>query len=181
VTNKAAANRYARALLDVGIAERADLEQIEGQLTEFAALLTQYPALGKVLLNPAVPVQRKHATVKELTDRAATGPILTKLLALLADRDRLVILPDLVASYREKLAAYRKVVHAEVTTAVPLAADRVAEIQRRLAQATGQTVTVQARVDPSIIGGIVAKLGSVVYDASVTRQLEKMRERLVER
>lgn len=181
MTKKAAANRYARALLDVAIAERADLEQIERQLADFAGLLTTYPALGKVLVNPAVPVQRKHAAVTELSARANFGPILTKLLGLLADRDRLVILPDLVASYRERLAAYRKVVHAEVTTAIPLSTERLNDIQARLARATGKTVTVQTRVDPSILGGMVAKVGSVVYDASVTRQLEKMKERLVER
>ena len=178
MTKKAAATRYARALLDVAIAERADLEQIERQLADFAALLTSYPALGTVLLNPAVPVQRKHAAVRELTARLNTGPILTKLLALLADRDRLIILADLVDSYRDKLAVYRKVVHAQVTTAIPLTSERLNDIQSKLAQATGKTVTLQTRVDPSILGGMVAKVGSVVYDASVTRQLEKMKQRL---
>ncbi len=73
---------------------------------------------------------------------------------------------------------YRKVVHAQVTTAIPLTSERLNDIQSKLAQATGKTVTLQTRVDPSILGGMVAKVGSVVYDASVTRQLEKMKQRL---
>lgn len=181
MTNKAAAHRYARALLDVAVAERADLEQIERQLADFASLLPAHPALAKVLLNPAVPTPRKRAAVAELTKQAQVVPILSKLLAMLADRDRLVILPDLVTSYREKLADYRKIVRAEVTTAAPLSADRAQQIQRSLSEATGRQVTMETRVDPAMIGGVVAKVGSIVYDASVARQLQRMKERLVER
>jgi F-type H+-transporting ATPase subunit delta len=180
MTNKTAATRYARALLDVAIKERTNLEEIEQQLTEFANLLTEHPALGKVLLNPAIPVQRKVATVAQLMSLVKISPILAKLLGLLAERDRLILLPDLVASYRDRLADYRQIVRAEVTTATPLPAERAQEIQKSLAQVTGRTVTLQTRIDPAIIGGMVARVGSVVYDASVTRQLQKMRDRLVE-
>jgi F-type H+-transporting ATPase subunit delta len=180
VTNKTAAIRYARALLDVAIKEAADLEQIERELTQFADLLKQYPQLEKVLLNPAVPVPRKRAAVAELLRQAKFSPIVSKLLALLADRDRLVLVPDLLAAYRERLLEHRNIVRAEVTTAVPLDERRAAAIQRGLAQLTGRTVTLATRVDASIIGGLVARLGSTVYDGSVTRQLEKMKERLVE-
>jgi len=68
---------------------------------------------------------------------------------------------------------------AEITTAAPLAADRAQAIQRGLAQLTGRTVTVAARVDPSIIGGVVARIGDTIYDGSVTRQLTKIKETLV--
>ena len=70
MTNKTAAIRYARALLDVALKEQADLEQIESELAAFVDLFTQHPALEKVLLNPAVPVPRKRAAVAELTARA---------------------------------------------------------------------------------------------------------------
>src|SRR5262245_17427195 len=181
MTNKTAATRYARALLDVAIKERADLEAIERELAGFAALLEQQPLLEKVLLNPAVPVPRKRAAVVELTARARLSSIVSKLLALLAERDRLVLMPDLVAAYRDRLADYRKIVRAEVTTAAPLSPERVEEIRSRLAQTTGRSVALQTRVDPAIVGGIVARVGSVVYDASISRQLQKMKERLVER
>ena len=91
MTNKTAAIRYARALLDVAVKEKADLEQIEHELPQFADLFTQYPLLEKVLLNPAVPVPRKRAAVAELLAQAKFTPIVSKLLALLADRDRLVL------------------------------------------------------------------------------------------
>ena len=178
MTNKTAAMRYARALLDVAVKETADLEQIENELSQFVDLLKQYPPLAKVLLNPAVPVPRKRAAVSELLAQAKLSPILSKLLALLADRDRLVLLPDLLDAYRDRLLDYRHVVRAEVTTADPIDARRVEAIQGSLAKVTGRTVTMATKVDPAIIGGLVARIGSTVYDGSVTRQLERMRERL---
>jgi F-type H+-transporting ATPase subunit delta len=180
VTNKTASNRYARALLDVAIKEKADLEAIETDLAQFAQLFTDHPALAKVLLNPAVPVTRKRAAVADLLALAKPSPILGKLIAMLADRDRLVLIPDLLASYRDRLLDYRHVVRAEVTTAAALPAGRAETIAQRLVQLTGSKVLLSTRTDPAIIGGLVARIGTTVYDGSVTRQLEKMKERLVE-
>jgi F-type H+-transporting ATPase subunit delta len=180
MTRKTAAARYARALFDVALKEQADLDRIDQEISGFNDLIVAHPTLGKVLLNPAVPVPRKRAAVTALTARAQVSPIVGKLLALLADRDRLGLLPDLVATYRDRVLAHRNVVRAEVTSAGALAPERVRQIQQSIAGVTGRTVTLDTRVDPSIIGGMVARVGSVVYDASVTRQLEKMRERLVE-
>ena len=178
MTNKTAAIRYARALLDVAVKEKANLEQIENELAQFADLFKQYPTLGKVLLNPAVPVTHKRAAVSDLLAQVKLAPILSKLLALLADRDRLVLLPDLLAAYRDRLHDHRGVVRAEVTTAAPIDAPHGQAIQGSLAKVTGRTVTMATKVDPSIIGGLIARVGSTVYDGSVTRQLQRMRERL---
>jgi F-type H+-transporting ATPase subunit delta len=180
MTNKTAAIRYARALLDVAVKEKSDLERIEEELAAFVDLFTQHPTLAKVLLNPVVPVGRKQAAVAELIARLKTSSILAKLIALLAERDRLVLLPDLLASYRERLLDYQNVVRAEVTTAVPLPADRAQAIERGLAEVTGRTVTLATKVNPSIIGGVIARIGSTVYDGSVTTQLLKMKQRLVD-
>jgi len=180
MTNKTAALRYARALLEVGIKEQADLEGLERDLAAFVGLLSDHPMLAKVLLNPAVPVPRKRGAVVELTTRMQPAPIVGKLLVLLAERDRLVLLPDLLASYRDRLLAHRNVVRAELTTATPLDSARAAAIEQQLARATGRTVTLQTRTDPAIIGGVVARIGSTVYDGSVTRQLARMKERLTE-
>jgi F-type H+-transporting ATPase subunit delta len=178
MTNRAAATRYARALFDVVLKEGGDLEQIDEHLTTFAGLFSLYPLLEKVLLNPAVPVPRKRAVVSELTGRLGIAPVLAKLLIMLAERDRLVLLPDLLSTYRDRVLDHRHVVRAEVTTATPLTTARTQEIEQRLAHVTGRTVTMTARVDPAIIGGVIARIGSTVYDASVTRQLEKIRSRL---
>jgi len=181
VTHKTAASRYARALFDVALREKADLDGVETALASFVDLFPQHPPLAKVLLNPAVPVQRKRAAVGDLATRLGLPSMVAKLLALLADRDRLIILPDLVTAYRERVMTYRKVVRADVTTAMPLSPDKTQALERSLAAVTGRTVSMHARVDPSIIGGIVAKVGSTVYDASVTRQLQRMKDRLAER
>ena len=178
MTSKTAATRYARALFDVALKEKADLRQIEEQLAGFVDLFTQHPALRKVLLNPAVPAPRKRSAVAEFATRLKLTPVLAKLVTLLAERDRLILLTDVLASYRERLLDYQHVVRAEITTAVPLSGTQAQDIERRLAQVTGKTVLVSARVNPDIIGGVVARLGGTVYDASITRQLEKVRMRL---
>lgn len=178
MTSKTAAIRYARALFDVALREQADLDVIDRELAGYLDLFEQYPDLKKVLLNPAVPVPRKRAAVTELTAKAGTAPILAKLLALLAERDRLVILPELLASYRGRVLDHRKIVRAEVTTAMPLADGRAQDIEQRLAVAMGRTVMLQTKVDPAIIGGLVARVGGTVYDGSVAHQLLKMKDRL---
>jgi len=180
MTNKTAATRYARALLDVVVQEKGNPELVEQEVAAFVDLFNRFPALAKSLLNPAVPVPRKRAAVAELTRLAKTSPTVAKLLGLLAERDRLVLLPDLLAAYRDRLLEYRKVVRADITTAAPVPPDRVEAIQRKLAQLSGRTVVLNTRVDGSIIGGVVARIGSTVYDGSVTRQLQRMKERLVE-
>jgi F-type H+-transporting ATPase subunit delta len=125
-----------------------------------------------------VPVSGKHGIVKELASRLAFSPILTKLLLLLADGDRLVLVPDLFAVYRDRLMDHRQIVRADVTTAEPLPEAKVSLLKQRLAQMTGRTVTMTTTVDPSIIGGVVARVGSTVYDGSVATQLDKIKNRL---
>ena len=178
MTNKTAATRYARALLDVAIKERADLDQVERDLDGVAALFTQYPALAKALINPIVPVSRKRAAVAEITASAGLTPMVTKLIGLLADRDRLVLVPDLLTAYRDRLLDHRNVVRAAITTTAPLAADRAKAVEASLSRVTGRTVSLTASVDPSIVGGVVTRIGSTVYDGSISRQLQKIRARL---
>jgi len=178
MTNRTAATRYARALFDVAVAEKTDLAVLEQELAAFSDLVKQHPTLEKVLLNPVVPAPRKREAVTVLAARVGLRPVLAKLLVLLAERDRLVLLPDLLETYRARLLDHQKVVRAEVTTAMPLDADRTKAIEHSLAQATGRTVALTTRVAPEIIGGLVARVGSTVYDGCVTTQLEKMRQRL---
>jgi F-type H+-transporting ATPase subunit delta len=180
MTSKTAAIRYARALFDVALQEKADLARIETELAGVNALFEKEPTLKKVMLNPAVPVPRKRAAMVELTTRANTSTMVGKLLVLLAERDRLTLLPDLLASYRERMLDHQKIVRAEVITATAIDDDTQQAIQRKLAAITGRTVTVVSKMDPAIIGGLVAKVGSTVYDASVMRQLQRMKQRLTE-
>jgi len=181
VTGRAAATRYARALFDVARAEGADLEALRGDLSGFASLASAHEGLARILTNPAVPTPKKRAIVDALIARTpAMSPILARTLRLLADRDRLVLLGEVAAAFERRLLDHRQVVRAEVVTAMELPADRVAALRDGLGAATGREVHIETRVDPSIIGGAITRIGSTVYDGSVTRQLEKMRESLVE-
>jgi F-type H+-transporting ATPase subunit delta len=180
MTSRAAATRYARALLDVVIAEKGNPEQIEQELVALADLIAHNRELHAALTNPTVPVAGKRGVMKELAARLTLSPPAAKLMLLLADRDRLALIPDLVAVYRERLMEHRQVVQAEVTTAVPLPQDRAAQLQQRLAAVTGRQVNMTTRVDPAIIGGIVTRIGSTVYDGSVATQLATMKQKLME-
>ncbi len=178
MTNRSAANRYAKALFDVALAEKGDLDAIQQQIAAFADLFTQNPVLAKILLNPAVPAPRKAAAIALVVESSNPTGVVGKLLVLLAERDRLVLLPELAAAYQDRLLDHQKVVRAEVTSSVPLAVDRTKAIETSLARVTGRSVRLSARVDPGLIGGLVAKIGGTVYDGSVTMQLRKMKQRL---
>jgi F-type H+-transporting ATPase subunit delta len=178
MTSRTAAARYARAALDVATQESADLDRIARELDEFIAFFKQQPVLEALMLNPAVPAPRKRAAMEQITRISGFTPIVAKLLILLADRDRLALLKDISATYHDLLADRRNVVRAEVTSAEPLSNDRLHAIEQRLADVTGKRVAMTAKVDKEIIGGVVARVGSTVYDASIATQLKKMRERL---
>ncbi|MEE2637046.1 MAG: ATP synthase F1 subunit delta [Acidobacteriota bacterium] len=176
-----AAARYARALFDVSVKDR-DLRQVEARLVQFADLIEGHDTLNRVLLNPAIPASRKRAIVEALLGHlGAVTPPVAKLLTLLAERDRLVLLPEVVRSYRVRLLDHLGVVEAHVTTAQPLTADRIISIEHSLTQASGREVTMTTTVDPEILGGLIARLGTTVYDGSIARHLERMRETLLAR
>jgi F-type H+-transporting ATPase subunit delta len=177
MSSRASAARYAKALFDVALKE-ADPAQLERDLAAFATLLSSSAELSVALTNPGVPVVKKQSLTDALATRLNVASPVRKLLGLLAERDRLSLVPDLLALYRDRLQDYQQIVRAEVTTAAPLPAERAEQIQARLAQITGQRVDVTASVDPSIIGGMVARIGSTVYDGSVATQLAKIRQRL---
>jgi F-type H+-transporting ATPase subunit delta len=179
MTNRLAAARYGRALFDVAVKE-SDPQVVEQELAAFVALVQGHEQLGSVLVNPAIPVTRKRALVGKLTARAGLSPVTAKLLGLLAERDRLVLLADMLEEYRQRVLDHQQVVRAAVATAVPLADDRVSALGQAFARVTGRQVRVTTSVDPALIGGVVARIGSVVYDGSVRRQLERIREALTE-
>jgi F-type H+-transporting ATPase subunit delta len=175
--NRALAARYARALFQVAVAE-GDPGAVERELADFVALFDQSPALRRVVSSPAVPVSRKLAVVSAITGRAGLAGPLEKLLKLMAERDHLALLHLLLDAYRRRLMDHLGIVKAEVTTASPLAAERQQAVERALQAATGKRVTITTQVDPGIIGGVVAKVDSTVYDGSVVRQLQRMKEKL---
>ncbi len=177
MANRNSAARYAKALLDVSRQE-GDPQAAERELEAFVSLVTGHDQLARVFVNPAIPAQRKVALVGELAARTGAGPIVRKLIVLLAGRDRLVLLPDLLEEYRSRLLDFQNVVRADVTSAVPLPAGAAEAIGRAIEQRTGRRVSMTSGVDATLIGGVVTRIGSVVYDGSVKRQLEKMKDAL---
>jgi F-type H+-transporting ATPase subunit delta len=179
MTSHRAAVRYARALFDISLSERRDVADTFTELRQFASLLTSNGALHRALTNPAIPVPRKRAVVEALVARAGTlQPAVSKLLLLLADRDRMALLPDISQALENLLMDHQKVVRAELVTALALPNDRVQAITAGLKTATGREVRLDTRVDPAILGGAVARIGGTVYDGSIARQLERMKETL---
>jgi F-type H+-transporting ATPase subunit delta len=179
MTSGLAARRYGAALFDVA-SRGGDVERVRRDLAAMRDLVAGHDELRRVFETPAVPAARKRAILDAVV--AALGDVsveVRRLLELVADRDRLTLLAAITEAYVTQVNAARRTVPADVVTAVPLSDDRRAALTQALGRATGGEVTLSARVDPSIIGGVVARVGSVVFDGSVTRQIERLRERLL--
>jgi F-type H+-transporting ATPase subunit delta len=178
MSTRTSATRYAKALLDVA-SQHADAGQIERQLTTFVETLEANAELRVALTTPSVPAARKRAIVTAVAERIGMATQATKLLGLLADRDRLHLARELLEVYRERLLDQQKVVRAQVRSAAALSAEAVRAIEARLGAVTGKKVAVETVVDPSLLGGVLATVGGTVYDGTVKTQLEKLRQQLV--
>jgi F-type H+-transporting ATPase subunit delta len=178
VSNRTAASRYAKALLDV-VATDAEAGVIERDLVRIAGTVSGHAELRQALTTPSVPVAARRRLIGAIADRENLSAASRRLLDLLAERDRLGMLDELLAVYRERLLARRRIQRAEVRSAAPLSPEVTAAIGTRLGAATGTTVEVDAVVDPTLIGGVVTTVGSTVYDGSVRTQLDKLRKQLV--
>ena len=179
MTNSAVAKRYARALLDVSQTD-ADPEQVERELSAFVALTASYPALARSLVNPGIPLSRKRALMTALIPRLGEiSPVTRRLLILLADRDRLSVLGEILDVYRGQLMELRGVVRARITTAFDLSPERVVAIASTLERATGRQVEVETGVDAALLGGMVTQIGSTVYDGSIAGHLDRLRSRFL--
>jgi F-type H+-transporting ATPase subunit delta len=179
MSGRDSATRYARALLEVAVSED-DPQKVGEGLAAFAALVSGHDELGAVFANPAVPAEGKKKIIGDLAQRLGLRPSVTKILQMLADQDRLPLIGDLAAVYGERLMEHQHVIRAAVTTASPLGKEHFDLLQQRLAHVTGQQVTMTASVDPSLIGGMVARIGDTVYDGTVATQLANLRAKLLQ-
>jgi F-type H+-transporting ATPase subunit delta len=177
--NRNAAGRYARSLLDVAVAE-GDPDRVGNELAGFVALMRESAELRRVLTNPGIPAARKRLVAQALAERAGTSSPMAKLLVMLAERGALSLAEEILDVYREGLLERQQTVRAEVVTAAPLDPAHREALERSLARATGKRVSLELKVDPGIIGGVVTRIGSTVYDGSVVRQLERIKERLTQ-
>lgn len=167
--------RYALALIDVA-AESQSVDRVGQQLGGLAALIGRTPELSDLLHNPAYTRHQRRAVLDQvMTASQVTDPAVVNLVHLLTDRDRAPSLPEIARIYGELADARAGRVRGTVTSAVPLSRDALARLEAALHQATHQKVALEAKVDPSLLGGITAQVGSVVYDGSLQFQLEALR------
>jgi F-type H+-transporting ATPase subunit delta len=173
------ATRYARALLDVAVRE-ADPVTIGDELAAIVKALTGDRVLGQAVMSSKLPVTTRVNVVRALGERAGLSQPLARLLVMLAERGRLEILPTLLEVYRERLLAHQNIVRAAVTSAAPLSGETIEALAQRLSAVTGKQVQLAADEDQSLIGGLVTRIGSTVYDGSVRTQLQKMKQQLID-
>lgn len=178
MSERTSATRYAKALIDVA-SQESDPNLVEQELATVVETMRQHPELRRVMTSPGIPHAARVKVVEALAEAGNAQPVVRKLLVLLADRGRLELLEHILAVYRERLLALRNVVSATVTSATPLPPEKLRALEERLGNLTGKQVQLEAEVDPSLIGGIVTRIGSTVYDGSIRTQLKKMRDALV--
>lgn len=176
---RTSATRYAKALLDVALQE-SDANQIERDLTSIVSAMEQTSELRRAMVSRGVPVTVRANVIRAVAEQVGAASPLVKLLNMLAEKGRLELLPVLLDVYRERLLAHGNIVRAHVTSATPLTPENTRGLEQSLAKLTGKQVQIETTVDPSLIGGVVAKIGSTVYDGSVRTQLVKIKEQLVE-
>jgi F-type H+-transporting ATPase subunit delta len=169
------AEAYARALLEVARAE-GTLGGVEDDLFRFARTLESSDELRLALTDPVLPVERRIAVIEDLTGGKALQTS-TALLSMLVAAGQASELPVIVDRFVELAAAERKREVAEVRSAIPLDDAQTQRLAAALGRATGKDVEVKVIVDPSVMGGIVARVGDTVIDGSVRHRLELMKER----
>jgi F-type H+-transporting ATPase subunit delta len=172
ITN-AIARRYAKALVQLA-AEEKRVELIHGELTRFEKVLAAQSALRSVLINPAYGIDEKRAIMKDVMVRLDISGTVANFLLLILERGRIGFLSAIIASYGAYADEISGVVRPTLYTAMPLEADKVQGIKDALATTTGKKVVLTVEVDPSLIGGVVTKIGDMIYDGSIRTQLNQI-------
>ena len=174
-TLRSTARRYAEAA--VSLAERDDslgdwvdaLETATSRLTEVQVL--------RVLADPAIPFDQRRRVAEAILGDSVTGAP-RNLVLLLIRRGRIELLPRVAAEVRRLWEQRQGIVHAVVTSAAPLTQEESEAVRDRLAAMTGDTVRIELRVDPSLLGGVLVRMGDRLIDGSVRGRLERLRTRL---
>lgn|SRR5262245_10937394 len=170
----AAALRYARAV-DASTDGTDELGRLAAQLDAVAQVMKADAKVAEAIAGPGLPEDRRRALLDALAKAARLSSKASTLLAILAQNRHLGLLP-LVAEQVSRIHDRRSgIVEAEVTSAQPLAPDVAERTRQTLERAAGRKVRLSLKTDPSLIGGIVAKVGSTVYDGSIRTRLQALR------
>ena len=176
-SRQATAARYAKALFAIA-REAGTAEAFVRELEQFAAELRSSRELEVVLLRPWIKPAERQAVAVEVARRAGGSPLVQKAIGLVAARGRMDHLPELVEAFRALVDAEAGRVRASVRAAVAFTEAEKTLLATRLGQALGKQVIIKETVDPSLLGGFIAQVGSLVLDGSLDGQLARVRERL---
>lgn len=171
----AVAHRYARALADIVVAPGSPLtpEAAVAQLRTVEALMEESPELRNAMLTPAIQTSRKRAVMADLIRRVGGSDLIRNFVYVIIDHRRIGIIGEIREAFEIQLDERMGVVHAEVTSAAPLDHGLSAGLESELSRLTGKRMRLQFKVDPALIGGVVARIGSTVYDGSVRGELQE--------
>jgi F-type H+-transporting ATPase subunit delta len=173
--NEVVAKPYARALFSLAGAAGKE-EQLAQQLGQVAIVWDGDAAFRQFIRRPEVPKKAKHEAIARLFPNL--DPIALRLLYLVVDKQREDVFSTIYEQYRDLWDASRGIVHAEVTTAASLKDEEQQDLIAALSRATGRTVQIRVKRDPSLLGGAVVRLGDRVLDGSVARRLVILGDRL---
>ena len=179
-TTSVVAGRYARALIEALAADSAQSADAGlDQLRRIESLLESEPDARKLLVNPVIPSDRRSRFVGEISRALGLDARVGRLLGLIVERRRLDILDDLIEAYQKLLDEKNGIVRAVVTAAGPLSQAEQQEVVRRLEKSLGRRVVMEVQQDSTLIGGLVVRIGSTVYDGSLRQHLAGFKERLL--
>ena len=178
----AVANRYARVLADVVLTPGSGVDPAValGQLHQFNGLVRDSSDLKNVLLSPAVSPSRKRAVVGELGDRMGFHRFLKNFVFVVIDHRRVAQLEQIALAFETVVDERLGRVRAQVSSGAPLDAMQRAQIESALVARTGKQVRCDFSVDPDLLGGVSARIGSTIYDGSIRGHLAALRGRLLE-
>jgi F-type H+-transporting ATPase subunit delta len=177
LSSETIARRYATALADVIIEQREEAA-VRAELGEWEQMLNANPSLIEIFGNPTVGYEQKQKVLSELIGRTKVQPTTANFLRVLLRNQRLAELPQVMAKLSQILDERSGVISADVISARPLPAATTAALAERLGEITGKKVNLNFATDESLLGGIVTRIGSTVYDGSVRNQLERLGEEL---
>jgi len=178
VSNRLVAMRYAKAL--AGIAEdQGDLVPVQQELNSVSALVRGNADLQRLAFYPLLAPSLKAKALDAVLEAEGISDTVRRFFGVVAAAARLNLIYDLSAAFDELVDERLGRVEASVQTAQPLSAPQTAALEAALAQRTGKTVKLKWRLDPSILGGIKAQIGSTVFDASLKGQLRLLQARLL--
>ncbi len=180
MTLSAVAARYANALADVVTAKTSPLspEQSVAELRAFESALRESAELHNAMLTPAVPGSRKKAVINRIADVLQLSRVTRNFLFVLVDHRRIDSLSNIISNFDEVLDARLGYARAEVTSAAELNDAQRSALNAQLERLTGKKIRMKFAIDPALIGGAVARIGSTVYDGSVRGQLATLERRL---